>query len=236
MASMARVIDAPRNVRSQRTRAALLGAMRALLEESGFESLTMAAVADRAGVSRRAVYLHFPSRTELVTALFDYVAELEGLDESLQRVWEAPDALSAVDEWARHLARYHPRVLAVDRAVDRVRRVDADAALHHAVVARRQQATVRTLVAWLEREGRLRPPWTVATATDMLWALTSTEVVERLMVDRNWSRKRFTEHVSMLLHATFAMPDEPYDLDPPVHTGTSAAGHSPTQPAVPSGT
>jgi AcrR family transcriptional regulator len=38
----------------------------------------MAAVADRAGVSRRAVYLHYASRAELVTALFDYVSEQEG--------------------------------------------------------------------------------------------------------------------------------------------------------------
>jgi len=67
-------ITEPENARSRRTRAALLAATRQLIEEAGFEAATMAAVADRAGVSRRAVYLHFGSRPELMTALFDYVS------------------------------------------------------------------------------------------------------------------------------------------------------------------
>ncbi|WP_062214863.1 isochorismatase family protein [Streptomyces sp. NBRC 109706] len=44
----------------------------------------MAAVAERVGVSRRGLYLHFGSRGELVTALFDYLAGQEGLDASLR--------------------------------------------------------------------------------------------------------------------------------------------------------
>jgi AcrR family transcriptional regulator len=89
---MADAIEDPRNARSRRTRAALLAATRALLEEQGTEALTMAAVAERAGVSRRAVYLHFASRTELLTALFGYVSDQEGLAASLEQVWQAPDA------------------------------------------------------------------------------------------------------------------------------------------------
>src|SRR6266540_2122447 len=81
--------EKPRNARSRRTRAALLDAARALLEEQGTESLTMATVAERAGISRRAVYLHFASRTELLTELFGYVSEQEGLASSLEPVWAA---------------------------------------------------------------------------------------------------------------------------------------------------
>lgn len=67
---MAKTISAPQNARSRRSRAALLDATRELITEGGFDALTMAAAADRAGVSRRAVYLHFATRAELVTALF----------------------------------------------------------------------------------------------------------------------------------------------------------------------
>src|SRR4051812_19182540 len=95
-----RTIAEPTNARSRRTRTALLAAAHAILEEQGFEALTMTAVADRAGVTRRAVYMHFPRRAELVGAIFDHVAEAEGLAESLERVWAAPDAVSALDEWA----------------------------------------------------------------------------------------------------------------------------------------
>jgi AcrR family transcriptional regulator len=196
-------IEDPTNARSRRTRAALLDATRAILEDEGFESLTMAAVAERAGVTRRAVYLHFPSRAALIDALFQHIAEREGLAGSTGRIWEAPDAVAALDEWARHLARYHPRLLAVTRATERVRRVDADAARHRQRVVRAQLSNCRRLAVRLDEEGRLAPPWTVETATDMLWALISTDMIEGLIVDRHWSRRRLAEHLSVLVHSTF---------------------------------
>jgi AcrR family transcriptional regulator len=200
---MARTIEDPRNARSRRTCAALLAATRELLEEQGFEALTMAAVADRAGVSRRAVYLHFSSRAELVTALFGHLGETEDIAGSLRRVWEAPDAVAALAEWARHLARIHPRLLAVARAVDRVRGSDPDAAAFWDRAMGNWHAGCRRLVAWLDREGRLARPWTVDTAADMLWALMSFDVLEGLLVQRRWSRRRYAEHLAALLHATF---------------------------------
>ena len=195
--------EKPRNARSRRTRAALLDAARALLEEQGTESLTMAAVAERAGVSRRAVYLHFASRAELLTELFGYVSEQEGLASSLEPVWEAPDAAAALDQWARHLARFHPRVLAVARAIQRVRRIDPDAAGHWELVMADQQACCRRLAIWLAREHRLAPPWTVQTAADMLWALMSFDLLEELLVDRGWSPQRYRTYLAALFRSTF---------------------------------
>jgi AcrR family transcriptional regulator len=195
--------DGPTNVRSRRTRAALLAASRAIIEEDGFDALTMGGVAERAGVTRRAIYLHFRTRTELVNALFAYVAEAEGLVASTDPVWAAQNAVAALDEWARHLARYHPRLLALSRAVDRVRRIDPDAARHQKRVAHAQRANCRRLATWLDREGQLAPVWTVGTATDMLWALISSDMVERLIVERRWSSKRFADHLSHVLRATF---------------------------------
>lgn len=194
------------NERSRRTRAALLASARALLEEEGFDALTMTAVADRAHVTRRAVYLHFPSRTDLVRALFDYVATSEGLHESLAAVWSAPDAASALDEWARHLARYHVRLLAVDRAIARVQHADPDAAAHRRRVNAAKLAGCRRLVQRLEDEAALAPGWTVATAADAVFALSTSDVVEGLIVDRGWSRQRFSRQLGLLLRSTFLAP------------------------------
>lgn len=196
-------IGAPENARSRRTRAALLDAARMLLEEGGSEALTMTAVAERAGVTRRAVYLHFPSRTDLLAGLFDHVNEIEDLASSLGPVWAAPDAPAALEEWARHVERFHPRVLAVASAVNRARRVDPDAAAHWRVVVRDQQSACRRLARWLHREGRLAPPWTPSSAADMLWALTSFDLLEELTIDRGWSTRRYGRHLAALLRATF---------------------------------
>jgi AcrR family transcriptional regulator len=199
-------ITEPANARSRRTRSALLAAARELLEGSGFEALTMTAVADRAGVTRRAAYLHFPGRAVLVGALFDYIADAEGLQESLDRVWASPDAISALDEWAAHLTRYHPRLLAVDRAVERVRHVDGDAAAHRDRVAAEKLANCRRLAAWLQRDGRLNPSWTVQTATDMLYALISSDLIEALIADRHWPARRLRTHLALLFRSTFTTP------------------------------
>jgi AcrR family transcriptional regulator len=196
-------IEDPRNARSRRTRAALLAATRSVLEERGTEALTMAAVAERAGVSRRAVYLHFASRVELLTELFEYVSQQEGLATSLQPVWEAPNAAAALEEWARHLARFHPRILAVARPIQRVRRIDPDAAQHWGLVMADQQACCRRLAAWLAGEQRLAPPWTADHAADMLWALMSFDLLEELLVDRGWSPGRYRTYLAALFRSTF---------------------------------
>jgi AcrR family transcriptional regulator len=200
---MPSTITAPTNARSRRTRAGLLAAAHAILEEQGFEGLTMTAVAERAGVTRRAAYMHFAGRGELVGALFDYVAGAEGLTESLRGVREAPDAISALDEWAAHLARYHPRLLAVDRAVQRVWRDDPDAASHRRRVVAAQLANCRHLAQRLAGEGRLAVGWTTETATDMLFALISSDMIEALVVDRRWSRRRLADHLALLFRSTF---------------------------------
>jgi AcrR family transcriptional regulator len=163
----------------------------------------MTAVAERANVTRPAVYMHFPSRSDLVGALFDYVAGVEGLAESLSQVWEAPNAVAALGGWAAHLARYHPRLIEVDRAVQRVWRHDADAAAHRRRVVAAKLSNCRRLAQWLDEEGSLADGWTRETATDMLFALISSDMIEALIMDRRWSRQRLAEHLALLFRSTF---------------------------------
>ena len=194
-------IEAPANARSRRTRQALLDAARAILEQQGFQALTMSALAERAGVTRGGVYLHFDSVPAVMTELFDHLAETEGLGASLARVWEAEDAVTALDAWAAHLADYHPRLMAVDTALQRAERsgpVDE----HRAKVAAAQLDNCRRLAAWLADDGRLAARWTVATATDVLYGLICTELISRLLVDRGWSRDELRKGLAALFRST----------------------------------
>jgi AcrR family transcriptional regulator len=195
--------SAPANARGRRTRAGLLAAARRILEDDGFRALTMHAVAEQAGVTRRSVYLHFSSRAELVSALFDHVAEAEGLTASLAPVWSAPDAAAALDAWAAHVVRYHPRLIAVDRAVRSEAADDPDAAAHRARVARERLAVCRRLVERLTDERRLAAAWSARSAAEMLVYLDSSDLLEGLLVERRWSRTKLTSHYGALLRATF---------------------------------
>src|SRR5580658_8688397 len=70
--------------RTARTRGALLVAARELFAEKGFAATGREEIAERAGVTRGALYHHFASKTEVAAAV---VAELE--DELVARVMAA---------------------------------------------------------------------------------------------------------------------------------------------------
>lgn len=195
-------IPDPANARSRRTRTALLDAARAVIEKDGYAALTMARVAEQAGVTRRAAYLHFPSRTELATALFDHVAAREGLADSLAAVWSAPDARAALTQWATHVARYHPRILAIDRASAAAADTDPDAAAHRAQVTAGQLAACRRVTQRLAAEGALAPPWTAGSAAELLWALLSPDLIGRLTVTSQWGTGDLASRLATLLHRT----------------------------------
>lgn len=194
-------IDEPSNARSRRTRAALLDAARAILERESYDALTMSAIAERAGVTRRAVYLHFDSRADLLGQLFDHIAATHDLHASVAPVWEAPDALTALDRWARHLAAYHPRLLAVDRAIREAEDRDADAARHRRRINAAQRQSCERLATRLAQEDQLAPRWDPESAGDMLFALVSTDLIERLLRTCGWNETQLAHGLSRLFRS-----------------------------------
>lgn len=92
-------------------------------------------------------------------------------------------------------------------ALEHVGRTDPDTAAWRRRIAEYQLLDCRGLAQRLADEHRLAPAWTVDTATDMLWALLPTEVLERLLVNRGWSPVRFAQLYAQLLRSTFVAPD-----------------------------
>ncbi|UYM04316.1 TetR/AcrR family transcriptional regulator [Solicola gregarius] len=193
----------PVNARGRRTRTALLDAARTLVEEAGPESMTMASVADRAGVSRRAVYLHFASQPELVNALFDYVNEVEDIGAAMAPIDDAPDAATALHEFARFLATFVPRILPVSDAIYRAVRYDEGAATHWATAIRDRRRVCTRLLTRIAEEDALSEHWTVESGADMLLALISNDVIETLLDDCGWSAEQTTERLTIVFESTF---------------------------------
>jgi AcrR family transcriptional regulator len=193
----------PQNARSRRTRAALLDAAREIVEERGMPALTMGAVAERAGVTRRSAYLRFESRTHLITALFDHVNESEDLAASVRPVRHAPDAATAIQAWAAHVARFHPHVLRIARAVQIMKDTDPDAAEHWRLVQDDWHRLCRLVARRIDDEKALASGWTVETVADMLHALMSLDVLE-ILIDQGWSSDDVAAHLARLSQSTFA--------------------------------
>jgi AcrR family transcriptional regulator len=162
----------------------------------------MGAVAERAGVSRRALYLHFASRSELLLALHEHVDQQLDLAASFRPVLDASDAVAALEAFAGHLARYHPRILPVDLALLRARDDDADVAMLVDQGMQRWHDVCRRIARRLADERRLAAPWTVDTAADLLWSFMFPETLERLTLGRGWSHARYNELLAVVLRRT----------------------------------
>ncbi len=167
----------------------------------------MAQIAELAGVSRQALYLHFADRTAL------YLEVSRTLDASLRtpdrqrRVDDAPTGREALREAIALQAWLKPRLRGVATAMDVLRRTDpaADAAWkerEHARLERCEQV-VRRVAA----EGDLAPGWDVGAAARCLWAVTSQRVWDDLVVDQGWSSARYRRHLTKLLEAALLGPD-----------------------------
>jgi len=183
------------NRRSQ-TRIQILEAARAIFEELGYYGAGLEAVAKKAGVSRQAIYLHFPSKAELLTALHLHIFDTDVVP-ALRR-HPITDAMSGLDVLDATIA-------ADVEVVDKVWRI------HESLtVARRQHPEADpTLIPReeehyeglldvgrrLERDGALPPTMPVGLFTDMLWGLLNLGTFRNLVVERGWSLEQYRDWV-----------------------------------------
>ena len=89
------------------TRERLLGASVELLEEGGYAAASVAAIADRGGVSVGALYRHFPSKADLFVEVFRTMAESQLAD--LYEASSVPG--TAVDRLEAAVRKYTGTVL-----------------------------------------------------------------------------------------------------------------------------
>jgi AcrR family transcriptional regulator len=94
-----------RSDRSADTRARIVGAVRELLAEEQFHSATMEDVAERAGISRATLYLHFRSRLDLVDSICDVMGENPALV-ALRQTVTLPDPDEALEQTIAQAIRF----------------------------------------------------------------------------------------------------------------------------------
>lgn len=162
----------------EQSRRRILEATRELLAESEhYATFTVDAVAKRADVARATVYYQFSSKTGLLEALCDFLAERGGLSE-LARAFAAPDS----DDALRLLVTAFARFWGADRLV--MRRLRALAALDPdvaGVIAARDERRRLALKTLLDRRDDVSRP---AHALRVAHMLTSFETFDALLTAR----------------------------------------------------
>ncbi len=184
------------------TRSAILEAARVLFEERGYFDAGLEAVAKKAGVSRQAIYLHFDSKADLLTALHMHIFETD-VAPALERhpIWTAPTALDALDAAVAVDAEVASKVWRIHEALVVARRH------HHEVdetLRPREQERYDDYVRlgrWLRKEGALPSKVRVGTFADIVWGLTSIGTFHNLVNERGWSVDRYTGWVRDTIRA-----------------------------------
>ena len=94
-----------RSTRGDATRRKIMKAVHDLLAEGAFHEATVEEVADRAGVSRATVYLHFRSRLDMIDAICDAFADNEALQRAKGAI-EEPDLTKAAEAAIENSVRF----------------------------------------------------------------------------------------------------------------------------------
>ena len=188
------------------TRDRILEAARELIERDNVGAPNMSAIARKAGISRQALYLHFPDRASLLVAVVAQVDERTDLRSELETVNAAPNAGAQIRALAGMQTRRNPRIAPLARALDNARHADRPAS---AAWRDRTDNRMRGAVAIADRlraEGRVDPSWTPDEASKLVWELTSFRVWDDLVNEAGLAPERYVEIVTTAALAALASP------------------------------
>lgn len=175
------------------TRTRIMETTRRLIEASRGESVRLQDIAQAAGVSRQAIYLHFGSRAGLMVATVQYIDEAAGFVERTRHIRDEEDSLARVDLFLDFWAEYVPTIYGLAKQLLLLRATDegAAAAWQDRMDGLRD-GPCRFLIERLDADGRLAPSWQTEMAIDFFWALISIQTWENLVIERGWSREQYT--------------------------------------------
>ena len=180
------------------TRTRILRASWDLLESPDGSSVRMADIAKRAGVSRQAVYLHFPNRAELLTATTRYIDFVHDVDGRLAESRNAATGQARLEAFIKAWGNYIPIIHGVARALIAMMDRDAEAATAWNDRLRAIRAGCQAAVDALARDGDLAPPYSRTQATDILWTLLSVQNWEQWRAACGWSQQNYIRNVTAI--------------------------------------
>jgi len=173
------------------TRTRILNAAWTLLESAGGNGVRMSDIAKTAGISRQAVYLHFPTRAELLIATTRHIDALKGVDARLQASRSATSGLERLDAFIDAWGNYIPEIYGVAAALLAMQDTDEAARLAWADRMAAVRHGCKAAVTALKTDGKLTGGHSTNEATDILWALLSVQTWAHLTHDCGWPQRRY---------------------------------------------
>ncbi|SON57160.1 DNA-binding transcriptional repressor AcrR [Hartmannibacter diazotrophicus] len=179
------------------TRKAILDASWALLE-SGDRAVRMSDIARAAGISRQALYLHFPNRADLLSAVTLHIDASKNVDARLAASRAATSGEARLEAFIEAWGNYIPEIHGVAKALIAMQDSDEEARRAWQGRLAAVRAGCEAAVAAIVADGRLAPDLTTERAGDLLAALLSVETWERLTRDCGWPQADYVATMKAL--------------------------------------
>ena len=170
------------------TRQKILDSTLKLLEKSsGGKEVRMSDIAKDAGISRQAVYLHFPTRADLLIAVTYRLDEIYDATGRLVKPTDAKTGLLRLEAYIEAWFGYLPLIYGVVKAMMDMR--DQDDAAKEAYDLRMQHIrnACETTILALKNENQLQEHLTTEVATDILWTMLSIPTWEQYRFQCGWT-------------------------------------------------
>jgi AcrR family transcriptional regulator len=193
---------------SEKTRTRILEAAWRLTEERRGQGVRMRDIAEAAGVSRQAVYLHFGSRAELMVDTVRYGDEVLGRDERLGRYRASTTGVELLDAYVAFWGNYIPEIYGIAKALLEARETDEAAAAAWDDRMGSVRERCRNIIETLHRDGMLAREWSREEAVELMWTMLSIRNWEQLTIECGWSTGQYVARMQKLLKRTFVRESE----------------------------
>ena len=161
--------------------------------ETRIDKNRMSDIAKAVGISRQALYLHYPTRAELLIATTKHIDTVKKVDQRLELSRAAGSGLERLHFFIKAWGGYIPEIHGISVALRNMRKNDKAAAKawddRMQAVRHGCQAAVRAIA----KDGKLKSDLTEQVATDILWTLLTVENWEKLVLDCAWSQSAYED-------------------------------------------
>jgi AcrR family transcriptional regulator len=182
------------------TRRRILQAAWELLEQQG-AGVKLVDVADKAGVSRQAVYLHFGDRSGLLVALVDFIDVSLGAIQIRAHVHGGATGVESLQRWIQTMSWYTAKIDRVTQVLESSQYQDKALAAAWRDRMGRRQMHIRSIVERIAAEGRLDERWSVDTAVELLYVVTMPGPWRELTRELGWTAEQYTQNLTWLVQS-----------------------------------
>lgn len=184
--------------RNNETRNRILKATWELLELNLGSGVRMSDIANQAGISRQAVYLHFKTRSELLIATTRYIDEVKDVETRFATYCDVNNAIEGLNAYICAWGNYIPEIYGVAKALMAMKDSDdaASSAWNDRMQAVRDGCKISVIA--LADDDLLSNDFSIEQATDIIWTMMSVRSWEQLTIECGWPQKKYIKTMIQL--------------------------------------